>query len=267
MNDKGSTVEKISAYLLFKFMKSYVFKFLAVSEKIKEDFSYWAGHNVLNAITIHNPACDRLRLVATDEPDTHHWFAEGREVIVTAARLCVQKDLGTLIRAFAILRQTRSCRLLILGVGELKVDLKALSEELGVAEYICFYGFAKNPFAFFEQANLFAISSIYEGFGNVIVEALSCGCPVVSTDCPGGPREILADGAYGELVPVGDSAAFAAAMSKTLDNPPDPELLRARAREFSIEVQGPKFLQVIEEALERKEKGRRGLFRRRRNGP
>ena len=158
-------------------------------------------------------------------------------MILSAGRLSAQKDFPTLIRAFAALRATRDARLVILGGatadGKTEVrqqDLVALAEGLGVASDLCLLGFMPNPYAYMARARIFALSSAWEGFGNVLVEALACGCPVVSTDCPHGPAEILDGGRYGRLVPVGDDAAMAEAMADVLVSPPDPALLRQTER-------------------------------------
>ena len=135
----------------------------------------------------------------------------------------------------------RAARLLILGDlptperTEAKIaELRGLAERLGVGADVELPGFVANPYAWMARSALFALSSAYEGFGNVLVEAMACGCPVVSTDCPSGPAEILAGGRHGPLVPVGDAEALAAAMARVLDAPPDPAALRARAAEFTV---------------------------------
>ena len=110
-----------------------------------------------------------------------------------------------------------------------------MAASLGVANDLDLPGFVANPYAYMARASLFVLSSRWEGFGNVLAEALACGCPAVSTDCPSGPAEILADGRYGPLVPVGDAAALAAAMERVLAAPPAPETLRQRGRYFSVD--------------------------------
>ena len=113
-------------------------------------------------------------------------------------------------------------------------DLLALADSLGVAADLCLTGFVANPYAYMARARVFALSSAWEGFGNVLVEALACGCPVVSTDCPFGPAEILDGGRYGRLVPVGAFEAMADAMAELMASPPDPDLLRQRSSHFTV---------------------------------
>jgi glycosyltransferase involved in cell wall biosynthesis len=162
-------------------------------------------------------------------PVGHPWLAPGAPpVVLGCGRLVAQKDFPTLLRAFALLRRYRPARLVILGDGPDREPLRALAAALGVAADLDLPGFEPNPFRFMARAGAFALSSMREGSPNVLVQALACGCPVVSTDCPSGPREILAGLDQGRLVPVGDHAAMAAALGALLDGPrlPPPPLDR-----------------------------------------
>jgi len=137
-------------------------------------------------------------------------------VIIGIGRLTRQKDFGTLIRAFAEVRKRIPSRLLILGEGEDRRSLEQLCQSLGISDDVDFPGFVVNPHAFLARAAVFVLSSRWEGLGNVLVEALAAGIPVVSTDCPNGPSEILDHGRYGQLVPVEDSAAMAEAIMRVM---------------------------------------------------
>jgi glycosyltransferase involved in cell wall biosynthesis len=201
--------------------------------------------------SVYNPVVARDLLVKAREHVDHPWLAAGEPpVILGVGRLHPQKDFATLIRAFARLRAERRARLIILGAagpgspGEAE-ELKTLAAQLGIAEDVDMPGFDHNPFAYMSRASVFALSSAYEGLGNVLIEALACGTPVVSTDCPSGPREILDHGRFGSLVPVGDVDAMAAAIGKTIDNPPPPEHLRARAQLFSVERSADAYLELL----------------------
>ena len=173
-------------------------------------------------------------------------------MVLGTGRLSAQKDFPTLVRAFAGLRAQTSARLVILGAAstpertaERAAELRALAEGLGVGADVDLPGFVPNPYAYMARSAVFALSSAFEGFGNVLVEAMACGCPVVSTDCPSGPAEILAGGAYGPLVPVGDDAALAAALARVLAAPPDRAALRRRAAEFTPERATDAYLEAL----------------------
>jgi glycosyltransferase involved in cell wall biosynthesis len=169
------------------------------------------------------------------KPD-HPWFAEGEPpVILGVGELGGRKDFATLIRAFARLRPEFPSRLMILGRGRLRDKLLDLAGELGVAGDVELPGFVDNPFRYLAHARLFAFTSKWEGLPFALIEALAVGVPVVATDCPSGPREVLQDGKYGPLVPVGDDRALAAAMLATLRNPLPRQELQQAARPYEIE--------------------------------
>jgi len=168
-------------------------------------------------------------------PD-HPWFTDnGPPIILACGRFKKAKDHPTLIKAFSLLSAQRPCRLIILGDGELRERIEELVSELSLQEKVALPGWSDNPYSAMSRAALFVLSSYYEGLGNVLIEALACGCPCVSTDCPSGPAEILQSGEIGMLVPVGDHVALADAMLHTLDNPPDKQKLLDRASFFSAE--------------------------------
>ncbi len=172
-------------------------------------------------------------------PVHHPWLArKDRPVFVTAGRLVEMKDQRTLLRAFAIHLRRQPSRLMLLGMGPMLNELRGLATSLGIAEHVSFEGFVPNPLPYMRAADAFVLSSRSEGFGNVLVEAMGCGTPVISTDCPHGPAEILANGRYGILVPPRDSDALAPAFTRILDErekwPRDG--LRARAAQFSYEA-------------------------------
>jgi len=187
--------------------------------------------------SIYNPIVSKELLQKIHEPLSHPWFLpEQPPVILGVGRLTKQKDFPTLIHAFAKVRQQQeSVRLMILGEGSEHSNLESLVHQLGLSENIAFPGFVANPYAYMARANVLVLSSGWEGFGNVLVEAMAAGTPVVSTDCESGPAEILANGEYRKLVVVGDSEGMAQAILATLKDVPDREHLKKRANEFSLE--------------------------------
>ncbi|MGD8430535.1 MAG: glycosyltransferase [Ectothiorhodospiraceae bacterium] len=159
---------------------------------------------------------DELLARAAEEP-SHPWFADGGPpVILGVGELSSRKDFSTLIRAFARVRAEQPCRLVIFGKGRQASLLKALAADLGVAEDVDLPGFTDNPYAHMARCACFALTSTCEGSPVVLIEALACGAPVVSTDCPSGPRETLDGGRYGRLVPMGDVAAVAEGLRDAL---------------------------------------------------
>ena len=196
---------------------------------------------------ISNPAVPMNLETLVEEQVEHPWLSPDRteRVVLAAGRLVPQKDFPTLLRALAALRKHLPARLLIIGEGGLRQELLSTAERLGIADAVDLPGFAANPYAWMARADLFVLSSAWEGFGNVLVEAMACGTPVVSTDCPSGPADILMHGNIGPLVPVGDSDALAAAMLATLRRPPSRERLIARAGAFSLEAASSEYYNAL----------------------
>ena len=191
---------------------------------------------------VHNPTYTPDLHARAAEPCDHPWFQDdGPPVLLGVGRPTRQKDFPTLMRAFARVRAVRPVRLVLIGEvgkpgkrGARQATLADLAAELGVASDVDLLGYRANPLPYMARASVFGLSSTFEGFGNVLIEALACGTPIVSTDCPSGPAEILDHGRFGRMVPVGDDAAFAGAVIATLDDPPDPEALKRRARRFDF---------------------------------
>lgn len=219
---------------------------VAVSQGVADSLESIANRRLSNIRVIYNPVVTPEMLALAQEPLDHPWFAPGQPpVILGVGRLQALKDFPTLIHAFALVRQQRHVRLMILGEGEQCQNLETLIDELGLKSDVALPGFVSNPYAFMSKASVLAMSSLCEGFGNVIAEALACGTPVVSTDCPSGPGEILQHGKYGTLVPLADAQALAEAILTTLSTTTDSELLRQRAKAFSIETAVDSYLEIL----------------------
>jgi glycosyltransferase involved in cell wall biosynthesis len=176
----------------------------------------------------------------------HPWFLpEQSPVILAVGRLNKQKDFPILIKAFSKVRKSIPAKLMILGEGEQRDELELLATELGVAEDVLLPGFVDNPYIYMKKSKLLVLSSAWEGFGNVLVEAMAAGTPVVSTNCLSGPAEILADGKYGKLVTVGDVDDMAKAIMESLRTKPNPEIIKSRAMEFSLEKSLKNYLNLF----------------------
>jgi len=225
---------KLIPYIV-RFFLPWADAIVAVSKGVAKDLAEITGLPEERIRVIYNPVVTPELFAKAEEPVDHPWFRPGEpSVILGVGRLTAQKDFPTLIRAFALVRKKRSARLMILGEGEDRPKLEALVRELGLENDVALPGFVDNPYKYMKRAAVFVLSSRWEGFGMVLVEAMACGTPVVATDCPSGPREILEDGKWGKLVPVGDAKQFAHAIEATLDEPMHPEVVR-RAGDFTLE--------------------------------
>jgi len=197
---------------------------------------------------IYNPVITRDFEARCRANIDSQWLDEESDtpVIVSAGRFTQQKDFVTLIDAFAQLRTTRPARLLLLGEGEDRAQLEARVAAHGLTADIALPGHVSDPVPYMRQASLFAFASRYEGLGNVLVEALASGTRIVATDCPSGPREILADGRYGRLVPMGDAAALASAMGSALDEPRPPTAdVEAACHPFTAPAVAHQYLRLL----------------------
>jgi len=182
---------------------------------VADDMCKVSGLDRGKVITIYNPIDATRLFAAAAEPLEDDWFAAGAPPVMLAiGRLETQKNFPNLLRAFAMIRAGRKVKLLILGEGSERAHLTALVEELGVADDVRMPGFVANPAAYMARAAVFVMSSNWEGMPVAQMEALTLGTPVVSTDCPSGPAEILANGTYGEMVPMDDPAALAGAVER-----------------------------------------------------
>ncbi|NWG23442.1 MAG: glycosyltransferase [Pseudorhodoplanes sp.] len=196
--------------------------------------------------TLYNPVVTPELAVKAAAAPAHPWLTPPleRPVFVGVGRFDRQKNFPLLIEAFAIARKRMPCRLVILGEGTLRPQLERLVAEAGLESDVDLPGFDANPFSILSRATALVMSSDWEGLPTVVIEALACGCPVVSTDCPTGPREILQGGEYGRLVAPGDAAALADAMIATAREPIDRDRLKERAAAFNLDRAVDRYLEV-----------------------
>lgn len=188
---------------------------VCVSKGLQDDLTQqW---NVLSSRTmvIHNPVeLDRIHTMMIEAID-HPWFLQQKRVFVACGRMDPQKNYKLLLKAFCIAQgRETDIKLMVLGEGPLRKELVDMAESLGLSDAIAFPGFVKNPFKFIARAHALVLSSDMEGFPMVLIEAMACSTPVISTRCPSGPDEIVRDGENGLLVPVGDAVALADAIIK-----------------------------------------------------
>jgi glycosyltransferase involved in cell wall biosynthesis len=218
---------------------------IGVSAGVAADMVFLSGMRKNAFEVVHNPV--PLRAVpeqaALDIAD-HLWCGPSGARILTVGTMKTVKNHPLLLRAFALLDQP-DARLMFVGDGHGREALLSLAQELGITDRVIFAGFHPDPTPFYKTADLFVLSSNYEGFGNVIVEAMACGTPVVSTDCPSGPAEILENGKWGRLIPVGNADALAEAMRASLEDDHDTATLKRRAADFAPEIAAQKYLKLL----------------------
>jgi glycosyltransferase involved in cell wall biosynthesis len=221
---------------------------VAVSRGAADDLARTTGVPRSRVEVVYNPVITPVVLALAQRPPDHPWYAPGSPpVILGVGRLTRQKDFFTLVRAFAEVRRRRRARLVILGEGEDRPALEGLVAELGLHDDVSLPGFRDNAPAYMARSALFVLSSAWEGLPTVLIEALAVGTPVVSTDCPSGPREILQEGRLGALAPIGDASALANAMDRALDHtdpPVPPDALAA----FTLDAAVDHYLRLIESA-------------------
>jgi len=194
---------------------------IAVSNGVAQDLCNYANLPNEKIKVIYNPIITSDLKLKSNESLDHPWFQKDQPpVILAIGRLTQQKDFPLLLSAFELVREKMPVRLMILGEGPERETLLSRIKDLNLQDEVILPGFIHNPYPIIKKASVFALSSRWEGLPTVLVEALYCGTPIVSTDCPSGPKEILQNGKFGELVPVGNHIAFADALLKILKNPP-----------------------------------------------
>jgi len=217
----------------------------AVSRGVADDAARLAVVAADRVRTLHNPIRPRPTpdSAALDRAETF-WRSPPGKRIITVGSMKEQKNHLMLLQAFHLLGEP-AANLLLLGKGALEPKLRERAAQLGIADRVIFAGFHPDPTPFYRTADLFVLSSNYEGFGNVIVEALTCRLPVVSTNCPSGPAEILENGHYGWLTPVGDAETLVVAMREALNATVDREALKHRGADFSPERIAKQYLELL----------------------
>ena len=208
---------------------------VAVSKGVRHDLLENTRLEDGSISMIYNPVRVESIREQASEPVDHEWLAdESLEVVLSGGRHEPQKGFSTLLDAFACLERD-DIRLVLFGKGPETEALQRQAIELGISDRVSFPGFVDNPYSYMSAADVFVLSSVHEGFGLVLIEAMACGCPVVSTDCESGPDEILDGGKYGSLVPVGDEKSLANSIKRTIDDPLPSKTLQERAEEFDVD--------------------------------
>ncbi len=222
---------------------------VAVSNSVAADLQDYLKISPSKIVSIYNPTITKEFLEQSSEFISDPWFQPGQpRVILGVGRLIADKGFADLVSSFALVRASINARLVILGDGIERSTLELLARELGIENDFSILGYVENPFAYMKHAALFVMSSLREGLPNALIEAMACDCPVISTDCPGGAREILNNGKYGDLVPVGDPKALADAILRNLNGDikkADSEWLNR----FKLEYAAQEYFQVLFEGI------------------
>ncbi len=223
---------------------------VTVSQGVKDDVVAITGMDPRTIRVIPNPVITPGLADAARQPTGHPWVDEkDLPLIIAVGRLTRQKDFPTLLRAFARVAAGHPARLVILGEGAEREGLLALADELGIGGRVALPGFQSNPHAWVAPADLFVLSSRWEGSPNALTEAMALGVPVVATDCPSGPSELLQEGRVAPLVTPGDVEGLAAAMARVLAAPPDPELLHGAVAAYTMENSAASYLRFFDELV------------------
>ena len=209
---------------------------IAVSKGIKNEMCQLAKIEPSKVQVIYNPVTKGIDINEVYKADNIKlWDGHDGLKILSVGSLKTQKNHETLLRAIKLIPSKYKAKLIIIGEGPLREHLLNIINQLEISNQVSMPGFIIDPYPWFASADIFVLSSRWEGFGNVIVEALECGTQVVSTNCFSGPSEILDNGRFGQLVPVQDPESMALAIEKTYNNKIDRNILTVRAKEFSIE--------------------------------
>lgn len=211
---------------------------LAVSSGVADSVAAATPLSRSEVTVMYNPVDVADVRARASEPVDHPWLeSDAHEVVLSVGRLAEAKDLETWLRAFArVVERRPNARGILAGRGPVREEMESLAAKLGLEDVVDFPGFVDNPYGYMANASAFMLSSRHEGLPTVLIEALACGCPVVSTDCPSGPHAILEGGEHGPLVDVGDERALADAVVQTLEHPSSPEVLRGRADAFGLDT-------------------------------
>jgi glycosyltransferase involved in cell wall biosynthesis len=219
---------------------------LVPSHGAADDFADYIGIDRSRIQVVPSPIITPRFYQRLNQPLDHPWFKPGEpRVILGVGELCRRKDFTTLIRAFALLKDRYDCRLMIIGKGRAKSRLEDEVKKLGLEERVSLPGFVDSPYPYMKASALFVLSSLWEGLGAVLVEALAAGTPVASTSCPSGPEELLGDLPGEPLAPPGDVEGLAAAMARQLDNPLSSEQLQAVAAPYTLENSVANYLRAV----------------------
>jgi len=250
---RNQRLSRIKTFLIKK-LYPYADRIVAVSQGVKRDLMANFEIEGRRIEVIYNGLDIKRIKKLSLEAVNHNQFENGTLYIIGIGRLTKQKGFQFLLKAFKLVREKHKVKLLLLGEGEEFNNLESLCRALSIEKEVAFLGFQDNPYKYLARSNIFVLSSLWEGFGNVIIEAMACGIPVIATRCPYGPEEIITDGVNGLLVPVGDVNALAEAILRLLDDEPLRRRLgeagRRRAEDFDVQKMVSRYEMLFERISE-----------------
>jgi glycosyltransferase involved in cell wall biosynthesis len=219
---------------------------IAPSNGVADDLSKLGRIQRKKIKVIYNPISLEGITTQAQEKLCHPWLVDKTEpVFIAVGSLTAQKDFSNLLESFCLVNKQMASRLIVLGEGPLRQELKTQVLELGIHEKVDFYGFAKNPFSFMALSDVFVLSSKWEGLPNALIQAVALGMRIVATDCPSGPQEILDNGKIGTLVEVGNVKTLASAMLSSLETQHNSGYVKSSAKRFSSDIILPKYIKVL----------------------
>lgn len=226
---------KIGQKLSTRFLYPIADSIITPSMGAAKDLSMFSGISLNRITAVPSPVITENLIIKSRKSPDHPWYQKKKSpIIVTVGELSSRKNHTMLLKAFSSVKKVRPCKLIIIGEGRERENLKALSSELGLTEDIAFLGFQENPYPFIKNADVFVLSSRLEGSPVVLMEALGLGVPMVSTDCPSGPREVLENGKYGKLVAIDDFKGMSEAILQTLESPINSEDLIEASSPYQV---------------------------------
>jgi glycosyltransferase involved in cell wall biosynthesis len=243
----SSFINKVLSYITYKILYKHATKLIHVSKGAARDLEKELRMKARSITVIYNPIVTQIMLnEMTDTPVPHPWFEDkNKPVIISAGGLRRVKGFDILIDAFYHLQMKLNSRLIILGDGILRNEIEFKISSLNLNNKVYLPGYVDNVFDYMKHASVFVLSSHREALPTVLVEALACGCSVVSTDCPNGPAEILENGKYGYLVPVNNPIELSNAIVKAINNPIPKNKCRNRAKEFTVDKSTDRYIEEL----------------------
>ena len=226
-------------------------KVVAISREVALDYEKVCRAPDGQIKIIGNPIISEDIFRRSRQESGHPWLAEGRgwKTLVLAGRLSYQKNHELMFQALKILRSKEDFRLLILGVGEREEELKKLCGRLELENAVSFEGYQTNPYPYFRESDAVILCSRYEGLPTVLVEAMACGSRIVSVDCPSGPKELLENGRYGFLTPMGSPEKLADGILESMKWNPDKDALKAKAMDFTVEASADGYESLLKDMM------------------